>query len=518
MKEKKTNLIDSIPAPPVSTLQSGDDISEKNKALEALRKSEEKFSKAFHNSPDVIIMTLVADGKIIQANESFFRMSGFTQSEINDKTTVELNLWASSSDRNTFVERIRQTGRVLNFETTFRTKSGELKIGLISGEIIQIDDAKCILNVIHDITEHKKIQEETRIIAEIQSVLLQTNDAEEIYRMIPVKIREMIKDSIVVTSILDETDQTLRFVSIDGLDVPLDDIVNTLKINSLNYAFHLDDLSREELALIHGGHLDQLPEGIYTLTTRKSPKALCKKTEKMLRIKAVYAMGFVWRGQLLGAFSILTRENILPHKDAIEQIINQASIAIQRIRTEKLLSESEEKFRSIFEHNSSAIAIIEPDTTISMVNAAFFQVTGYTEQEAVGMRWTKLIATEDLDRLKEYNRRRFLNPHDAPDKYEFKYYHKNGEIKDGLMYVAFVRSTGKIVTSVIDMTERKQVEKEIKKKAEEIERFNKLAIGRENRMIELKQKINELSSRLGLEPPYSMAFLDEIKKNPVIPR
>ena len=68
-----------------------------------------------------------------------------------------------------------------------------------------------------------------------------------------------------------------------------------------------------------------------------------------------------------------------------------------------------------------------------------------------------------------------------------------------------------IVGLFIDITKRKRAEEEIMKKAEEFERFNRLAVGREMRMMELKQKVNELSSQLGLAPPYNLAFLDEMK-------
>ncbi len=62
-----------------------------------------------------------------------------------------------------------------------------------------------------------------------------------------------------------------------------------------------------------------------------------------------------------------------------------------------------------------------------------------------------------------------------------------------------------------EILERKQAEGESKKKNEELERFKHLAVGREMRMLELKQKVNELSSQLGLAPPYNLAFLDEMK-------
>ena len=58
-----------------------------------------------------------------------------------------------------------------------------------------------------------------------------------------------------------------------------------------------------------------------------------------------------------------------------------------------------------------------------------------------------------------------------------------------------------------DVTERKQAEEEIRRRSEELARFNRLAVGRELRMIELKQQANDLARQLGKAPPYPLAFL-----------
>ncbi len=59
-----------------------------------------------------------------------------------------------------------------------------------------------------------------------------------------------------------------------------------------------------------------------------------------------------------------------------------------------------------------------------------------------------------------------------------------------------------------DITERKQSEADLKRRAAELERFNRLAAGRELRSIELKQEVNDLAARLGRPRPYALAFMD----------
>jgi PAS domain S-box-containing protein len=119
---------------------------------------------------------------------------------------------------------------------------------------------------------------------------------------------------------------------------------------------------------------------------------------------------------------------------------------------------SEDKFREIFENNSSALAIIEEDTIISMVNSEYCKISGYSKEEVTGLSWTQQIPPDDLERLKEYNKIRYSDPQNAPDKYEFTFYHKNGEIKYALMSIS-VLSNKKIIASFIDITDSKKAQK-----------------------------------------------------------
>ena len=139
---------------------------------------------------------------------------------------------------------------------------------------------------------------------------------------------------------------------------------------------------------------------------------------------------------------------------------------------EEALKESEEKFRAIFENNSTAIAIIDHDTRISMVNDAYCEMGGYSRDEVIGMSWTEQIPPDELDRLKEYNRRRLINPQDAPEKYEFKFYRRDGELRIGLMSVAMIQSSCKIVAAFTDITERKKMEDQLVNYTEELKISN----------------------------------------------
>jgi len=141
-------------------------------------------------------------------------------------------------------------------------------------------------------------------------------------------------------------------------------------------------------------------------------------------------------------------------------------------KTNKELRSGEERLSTIFKNNVSAILIIEKDTSITLVNDAYCKLTGHTREEMVGKSWTTLVPENELKRLSEYNRLRFMQTPGIPDIYEFQFLKKDGEIRIGLMSVFFDQQMDQIVISVTDITERKNIENELKKNESELKALN----------------------------------------------
>ena len=135
------------------------DITERLKSENALKESEEKFSRIFDLSPDAILLTSLNDSKIINTNESFLKIYGYNKSEAIGQTIIGLNLWNDEDVRKKFLEGLKKFNRIKNFEATFRTKNGSLETVLISSDIIEIHNKKYALNIIRNITELKKASE-----------------------------------------------------------------------------------------------------------------------------------------------------------------------------------------------------------------------------------------------------------------------------------------------------------------------------------------------------------------------
>ncbi|MEI7663139.1 MAG: PAS domain S-box protein [Bacteroidota bacterium] len=134
-------------------------VDDRKKAETGLRKSEEKFSKLFRNSPDGIII-LTPQGLITEVNDSMYRVTGYTRNELIGGSVVDLKLWHDPSGRDHYIGLMKERGQVMNLRADFRIKSGEVLNCLISGEIVEIDGNEYILSVIRDITEYKNMEAE----------------------------------------------------------------------------------------------------------------------------------------------------------------------------------------------------------------------------------------------------------------------------------------------------------------------------------------------------------------------
>ena len=134
------------------------DITERKKALEALRESEEKFSKAFHASPDSITITTKKDGRYIDVNDGFTQFTGCTREEAIGKNSTELGFWVDPKDRDRMLQLLKKQGRIRNEEFQFRIKSGETRTKLFSTEPISLGNEQCMITITTDITVQKEIE------------------------------------------------------------------------------------------------------------------------------------------------------------------------------------------------------------------------------------------------------------------------------------------------------------------------------------------------------------------------
>jgi diguanylate cyclase (GGDEF)-like protein/PAS domain S-box-containing protein len=138
------------------------DITARKEAEDALRASEERFAQVFEASPLAITLSSLEDGHILEANASFSRMVGYAREEIIGLTTFESDLWVDPTARTRLVELLREEHSVYGVELSFQTRSGEVRDGLLSIELIDVSGETCILSLIEDITERKRAEQKLR--------------------------------------------------------------------------------------------------------------------------------------------------------------------------------------------------------------------------------------------------------------------------------------------------------------------------------------------------------------------
>ncbi|MCK4980734.1 MAG: PAS domain S-box protein, partial [Candidatus Delongbacteria bacterium] len=167
------------------------------------------------------------------------------------------------------------------------------------------------------------------------------------------------------------------------------------------------------------------------------------------------------------------------------------------------LNESSQKFKDLFEVNTTAICTVLPNDIISACNSMFCELTGYPEGEVIGkMKWQDIISDRDIERIVGYDSKRKEDNKAAPNEYEFELKRKDGSFRDVLLTVRVLGKTSEQLASIIDITSIKQVEKALRenqynlKKAQEIGKIG-------NWELDLKKNIlkasDEFFSLLGIQ-------------------
>ncbi len=122
----------------------------------ALRSSEEKFSKAFRSNPGPMIITTLAEGRFLDANQNFCSITHYAQEEIRGKTFGDLNLWVNLEEGDRFFQALQTEGIVHQQELEIRTQLGDVRTLQVSAEVIQVNDTPCVLAMTYDITHCKQ--------------------------------------------------------------------------------------------------------------------------------------------------------------------------------------------------------------------------------------------------------------------------------------------------------------------------------------------------------------------------
>jgi len=146
---------------PFSILSEGRDITERKKAEEALRLSEEKFRSIFNNHSAIKLLIDPENGNIVDANQSASNYYGWTIDELKYKNVKEINT-LSANEVNNNIDNIINEQRT-HFEFQHKLKDGSIRDVEVFSSKINISGKNILHSIIHDITDKKLAEEAIRI-------------------------------------------------------------------------------------------------------------------------------------------------------------------------------------------------------------------------------------------------------------------------------------------------------------------------------------------------------------------
>ena len=134
------------------------DITKHIKLEKLLIESEEKFRNAFTTGPDAFLITTLNESTIIEVNERFVEIFGYSRQDVIGKNALALGLWPNPSDRQNLVHQILCEGKVRNSEVICRRKNGEQFPVLVSVSLLQANNQQLALSVVRDVSSYKQTQ------------------------------------------------------------------------------------------------------------------------------------------------------------------------------------------------------------------------------------------------------------------------------------------------------------------------------------------------------------------------
>jgi len=425
---------------------------------------EEKFSKAFHNSINSITLTRLSDGMIIEANAGFLNITGYNPSEILGKTIIDLHFWDDEEERKIMVEEVLKTGKIVEKEFKFRRKSGEIITGLLSAGIVSINDENCILSNINDISQRKRVEASLK---EANAIFMAAMDCSQ-----------------AGIAIADAPSGKLRYVNKAGLmipDKPENELVTEVDINKYVSSWHIK-------------HHDGTPF----------------KPEEVPLARAVLY------GETNSREFVISRDNeddrivlanAAPILDDSKKVIAGIVVFLDitdRKRAEDALRRNEEKTRRMFELLPVGVSIIDEHLNVIEQNDALIRIVKLSKDEISSRKYDsrKYFNSDgtEMDKNEFPSLQVLRGQHEILDK-EIGILIEEGEIIWTSVSAATLPGEGAIVVTK-DITDHKLAQSMILEKMEELEKFNKLMVGREKRMVELKQEVNELCAKMNIPRKY----------------
>jgi len=369
------------------------DVSERKQAEQALRDSEARFATVFRASPIGISITRTVDGELIDANDEFLNLYGYTREEVIGSTTLGLGMWADPGERDEMVRAVTGHGSVRDLEVRFRRKSGEMRSGILSAELIELGGEQFILNLTRDVTERKRADEQIeRQYQRLASLSL---------------IDTVITSSFDLRVTLEVfLERVLAQLQVDAALV----LLFRRGLNTLEYAagrgFYKSDITRLSL------HLGEDYAGRAVLERRMVGVPDLSQVEHRLsrseliegeNFAALYAMPLIAKGEVVGVLQVFRRAPLDPDQDWLDfftVLARQAAIAIDNTELFNRLQRSNDDLVIAYDETiegwSRALDLRDRETEghtrrVAEMTLELARLAGFNEKELVHLRRGALL-------------------------------------------------------------------------------------------------------------------------------
>jgi two-component system, cell cycle sensor histidine kinase and response regulator CckA len=146
------------------------DITDRKLSEDAFHKSEERFSKAFCNSPLATTISTQAEGRYLDVNDAFLNLLGYKRQDVIGHTAEELRFWAEPLERMDWLRQVKENKQVAKYTTKYRTTKGEIREVEVWMESIDLDGQPCLLVINRDITEIQQLEAQFRQAQKMEAV------------------------------------------------------------------------------------------------------------------------------------------------------------------------------------------------------------------------------------------------------------------------------------------------------------------------------------------------------------
>ena len=390
----------------------GRDITAQVEAEARLQESRELFARIFHSSPSPMLISRAADGRVVEANEAWCALFGRERSALVGRTLEETDVLVEPAERARIDAHLRARGTVRNLEVRVRARAGEVREVLFAAELAELAGERCVISTLTDVTDRNRALAELRASRE---------RLERMFRGSPLPIAiSGIEDGAVID-------------------------VNDAWSHTYGYA-------REAI----------LGRNFVELGLWLEPGARRRVRDELLASGAVRNFEARWRKSSGEAADVLLSGDVI-ELDGVPVMLSAALDVTERNAAERRLRESEARFAKIF-HSSPMPVVISRlgDGACLEVNDAWSKWFGWSREEAVGRTSIELgIWTHPGDR-EEFVR--MLQVGVGVRNMECRFRKRSGELADVLVSADMLDLGGEActVTSIMDITERKAAERQLR--------------------------------------------------------